>query len=168
MAKKRPRRQPKKRNIDVIETQALLLVDENGTERARLSTYGGLTSLQFFDDDRSPRLTLQLDDTGANITLLGANRAFGIRLSAHESANLIELYDAQGVPCIQIAMPTVSERPSPHRKPSADPDVASAPRPVVHVIDWHAGCGRSLVHGTTWEARRSEPEPRSEEPPHDR
>ena len=156
MAKKRPKRQPKKLNIDVIQTQALVLVDENGTERASLSTYGGLTSLQFFDDDRSPRLTLQLDDTGANMTFLGANRAFGIRLSAHETANLIELYDAQGVPCIQIAMPTVSEPPSPHREPNADGDGACPPGPVLNVIDWHAGRGQSLFHGTTWEARRGE------------
>ncbi|MDM4019636.1 hypothetical protein, partial [Roseiconus lacunae] len=70
MANKRPKRQSKKLSIDVVETQAIVLVDEYGTERAKVSCsggeggMGGMTAVQINDDTGRPRLELQVDPQG--------------------------------------------------------------------------------------------------------
>ncbi len=112
MAKKRLKRQPKKLSIDVIETQAIVIVDEYGSERATVSCSGGdggkggMTLIQINDDAGRPRLELQVDSNGnPNIRLSTPNDGSGVSLGVNdESGNGISVGDYKGNSCILIGV----------------------------------------------------------------
>lgn len=113
MAKKKSKRQPSKLRVDVIETQAIVLIDEYGNERATVSSSGGsggkggFTVIQINDDGGRPRLELQVDPHGnPSIRLSTPNDGSGISMSVNDGiGNGISIGDCEGKPCITIGMP---------------------------------------------------------------
>ncbi len=135
MAKTRPKRDPKKLTIDVIETRAIVLVDEYGNERATVSCsvgadgVGGFTVIQIKDDAGRPRLELQVDPDGnPGIRLVTSNGAPGVSISVTAGQGTgMTITDLNGKPCISLGVP---------HPDSGDP---RSPRPAIDVID---ECGR--------------------------
>lgn len=131
MAKRRPKRDPKKLTIDVIEARAIVLVDEYGNERATVSCsvgaggVGGFTVIQIKDDAGRPRLELQVDPDGnPGIRLVTSTGASGVSISANAGqGNGMSIADMDGKPCISLGVP---------HPDSGDP---RAPRPAIDVID---------------------------------
>lgn len=131
MAKKKPKRQPKKLAIDVIEAQAFVLVDEYGTERASLSCSGGNegagghTVVHVNDDMGRPRITLQVDDRGnPSICLFTRNSAPGVSMVVNTGqGNGLSITDSEGKPCIMVGVP------------GPESDDPRAPTPEITVID---------------------------------
>jgi hypothetical protein len=143
MAKKRPKRQPKKLSIDVIETRALVLVDEYGTERASVSCFGGdggkggFTLIQINDDDGRPRLELQVDQNGnPGIRLSTPNGGSGVSISINDPhGNGLSIGDSEGNPCIMLGVP------------HPDSDDPRGPHPIIDVLDRHGRRGWSVFGG---------------------
>lgn len=109
MAQKRPKRQPTKLTIDVIETRVLSLVDEFGNQRANLfcsSGEQGMTIIQLNDDSGRPRLELQVDWEGnPSIRLMQANGQLGISMAANRgNGNGISICDAEGAPSVRLGI----------------------------------------------------------------
>ena len=131
MKKKRPKRQPKKLCIDVIETQAIVLVDEYGTERATFSCSGGdggkggFTVVQINDDNGRPRIELQVDENGNPcIRLLTPNDGSGVSMAVNDGVgNGLSIGDFEGKPCIMIGIP------------HPDSDDPRGPHPDITLID---------------------------------
>jgi hypothetical protein len=131
MTKKRPKRDPKKLTIDVIEARAIVIVDEFGNERATLSCsvgpggVGGFTVIQIKDDHGRPRLELQVDPQGnPGIRLVAPNGGSGVSMSVTDGqGNGISIADFESKPCISLGIPHPDSR---------DP---RGPRPVIDVID---------------------------------
>lgn len=127
MAKKLPKRDPKKLSIDVVEARAIVLVDEFGIERATLSCTGGesgrraMTVLQINDDDGRPRLELQVDPNGnPSIRLATPNDAAGISLAvSNHSGNGISVGDSEGRACITLSVP----HPGSNYPPGSHPEI---------------------------------------------
>lgn len=113
MAKKRPKRQPKKLTVDVVEARAFVLVDEYGVERASLSCFGGdggtggWTVIHINDDDGRPRLTLQVDDHGnPSLCLFTRNNSPGVAMAVNNGhGNGLSITDWQGKSCIMLGIP---------------------------------------------------------------
>lgn len=133
MPKKRPKRDPKKLTIDVIEARAIVLVDEYGNERVTVSCnagadgIGGFAVIQIKDDSGLPRLELQVDGQGnACIRLITPNGGSGVSIAAADGqGNGMSIADFEGKPCISLGVP---------HPDSGDP---RAPRPAIDVIDEH-------------------------------
>ena len=131
MAKKRPKRQPKKLAIDVIEAQSIVLVDEYGTERARLSCLGGnggtggYTVIHVNDDTGRPTITLQVDGRGnPSICLFTRNSAPGVSMAVNSAqGNGLSIGSSEGKPCIMMGVP------------GPESDDPRAPTPEITVID---------------------------------
>lgn len=131
MAKRRPKRDPKRLTIDVIEARAIVLVDEYGNERATVSCtvadggMGGFTVIQIKDDAGRPRLELQVDPDGnPGIRLFTSTGASGVSIAATAGrGNGMSISDMDGRPGISLGVP---------HPDSGDP---RAPRPASDVID---------------------------------
>lgn len=110
MAKRRPKRDPNKLTIDVIEARVIVLVDEYGNERATISCSvgadgrGGSTVIQVSDDAGRPRLELQVDREGnPGIRLSTPTGASGVSISVNAGhGNGMSIADKDGLPCIEI------------------------------------------------------------------
>lgn len=112
MGKKRPKRQPKKITTDVIETQALSLVDEYGIERASLSCAGGdggrggSTQVQLNDDQGTPKLSLEIGPDGnPYVTLFGAGGEPAVNVGINDAGPGITVRDGRSSASIQLAVP---------------------------------------------------------------
>lgn len=148
MAKKRPKRLPKKLAVDVIEAQLIVLVDEYGTERARLSCSGGdggaggYTVVHVNDDTGRPTITLQVDDRGnPSICLFSRSSAPGVSMAvSRELGNGLSISNTEGKPCIMMGVPGPE---------SGDP---RGPTPEITVIDekgrktWSVFGGEFPIH----------------------
>jgi hypothetical protein len=143
MGKKRPRRQSKKLSVDVIETQAIVLVDEYGTQRATVSCSGGdggkggFTVIQINDDRGRPRLELQVDSSGnPSIRLSTPNDGCGVSMAVSDGhGNGLSVGDSDGKPCIMIGVP---------HPDSNDP---RGPHPEITLIDELARRGWTAFDG---------------------
>lgn len=144
MKKKSKRRQTCKLNIDVLETRSIVLVDEFGKQRARLSCdggdggVGGFTHIQINDDRGQPRIELQVDTAGnASIRLATSNDGSGVSMAVNEgSGNGLSIGDHEGKPQITLAIP---------HPDSGDPRGA---QPDITVIDNQSRRGWSALNGT--------------------
>lgn len=113
MKKKKLTKQPSTLTVDVIQTRALVLVDEYGKERARLMCaggdggIGGLTAIQVLDDAGRARIELQVDPNGNPIIrLLTPNGGQGVAVAVTEGlGNGIALGNHEGVPSIILGVP---------------------------------------------------------------
>lgn len=113
MTKRRLKRQPRKLCIDVVETQAIVLVDKYGTQRATVSCYAGdggkgsCTVIQINDDNGRPRLELQVDPHGnPSIRLSNPNDGAGISMAVSDgNGNGLSIGDFEGKPCIMMGIP---------------------------------------------------------------
>ena len=142
MGKKRPKRQPKKLSVDVVEARQIVLVDEFGTERASLfclggdGGIGGYTTIQLNGDDGRPRLELQVDAKGSCIRLLNPNDSSGVSLAVQfGECNGIFIGDGGGRTCITLGIhdPKSNHPPGPH--------------PDIHIIDERTGRFWSAMDG---------------------
>ncbi len=52
------------RSADVVTAREFVLVDDNGSQRARLGTYEGMTALQLFDSQDNMRIALHVYGDG--------------------------------------------------------------------------------------------------------
>lgn len=144
MAKKRPKRQPSRVSVDVLETRAIVLVDEYGSERVSLCCSGGdggkggSTVIHINDDRGRPRLTLQVDSLGnPSICLFTPENAPGISLAVnHDHGNGIGITDVQGTSQIVMGIPG----PKSNDPRGCQPDIT--------VIDARGGRVWSVFQGT--------------------
>jgi hypothetical protein len=130
MAKKRPKREPKKLSIDVVEARAIVLVDEYGNERVSLSCSGeagGFTVIHINDGQGRPSLTIQVDDQGnAGICLFNRDNSTGVSLGVNNGrGNGLSVADPSGQPCIILGAP------------GPDSDDPRGPSPEITVLDSH-------------------------------
>lgn len=107
--KRRTRRTPSKLSADVIETQAISLVDATGKQRA-IITCGlddenrGFTVVHLNDDQGRPRITLQVDDAGhPSIVLFTADNATAVSFAANSVGNGLAINGVGG--CISLGVP---------------------------------------------------------------
>ncbi len=113
MAKKRVKRQPKKLSVDVIEAQSITLVDEYGSERAKLACsggeggIGGFTYICLNDDEGHPKITLQVDDQGnPSIALYTRNNSSGVSMAVNDShGNGLVIHGSDGKTHIMLGVP---------------------------------------------------------------
>lgn len=113
MAKKRLKRKPKKLSVDVIETQSIILVDEYGSERAKLSCsggdggIGGFTYISLNDDEGHPKITLQVGDHGnPSITLYTRNNSSGVSMAVNNGhGNGLAIHGSHSKSCIMLGVP---------------------------------------------------------------
>jgi hypothetical protein len=80
MAKKRRRKIPSKLSIERLEVGMIVLVDEQGVERAMLTCSTGpeigcATWLHMNDEQGRPRLSLQVNELGSSVCLYSQNDA---------------------------------------------------------------------------------------------
>ena len=133
MGKKKPKRQPKKLAVDVIEAQQIILVDEYGTQRASLSCSGGdgdaggYTVIHIKDDEGRPRIMLQVDDQGNPcICLFTRNNSPGVSMAVdHGHGNGLTICDSEGKPCIMLGIG------------GPDSNDPRSPEPEITMIDEH-------------------------------
>ncbi len=130
MAKKRPRREPNKLSIDVVEARAIVLVDEYGNERVSFSCSGeagGHTVIHVNDGQGRPSLTIQVDHQGnASISLFNQNKSSGISLAVNNGrGNGLGVADPSGTPCIVLGAP------------GPESDDPRGPHPEITVLDTH-------------------------------
>jgi hypothetical protein len=123
MKKKHPTKQPSTLTVDVVQTRAIVLVDEYGKERARLMCsggdggIGGLAAIQIIDDAGRPRIEIQVDQTGnPSIRLLTPRNGNGVTLAVNEGiGNGIAVGSHEGLPSIILGVPhPESKDPSQH------------------------------------------------------
>jgi hypothetical protein len=143
MGKKRPKRQPKKLNVDIVETQAIVLVDEFGTERASLSCSGGdggaggHTVVHLHDDEGRPRITLQVDDQGnPSMCLFNCSNSPGVSMAANgDRGNGLKICDADGKSVIMLGIP------------GPESDDPRGPKPDITVFDEQGGTQWTVSDG---------------------
>ena len=125
MGKKRRKRQPKKITTDVIETQALSLVDEYGIERASLSCTGGkggCTLVRLNDDQGTPKLSLEIGPDGKPyVTLFAAGGEAAVNVGINDAGLGMGIRDSQSSASIQLAVPTRAQ----------DSSIGNAPQIII-------------------------------------
>lgn len=123
MGKKRPKRQPKKLSVDVVEAQHISLVDEFGTQRMNLyctggeGGVGGSAVVQINGDDGRPRIELQVYPTAASISLLNDNLSTGVSFAVnYDQSNGMCISTVDGKPCIMLGIsgPKSNDPRGPH------------------------------------------------------
>lgn len=133
-------RQQKKLAVDVLEAQTINLVDEHGTTRASLSCggdsegSGGFSVVHLLDDERRPRISLQVDNLGdPSVILWTQENAPAVGLSVRsERGTGLTIGDLEGKPCIMMGVP--------------GPGDPRNPTPEIRVID-EDGCREWSVFG---------------------
>lgn len=143
MAKKRPKRQPKKLSIDVVEAQQIALVDEFGTKRASLSCSGGhgggssFVVIHLNDDQGSPKISLQVGSDGVpSICLFTPNNAPGVSMAVNPEGIGMSISDTEGKPCIQLGV--AGPKTQDPRGPGPEICVHDEPRKAVWSYKEHA------------------------------
>jgi hypothetical protein len=104
MAKKRPRREPKKLTIDTIEARSISLVDEFGKERVMMACSGGdgesggCTVIHIYNGKGQIALTIQVEDQGdPHIALFNRDGSSGVTLGVNDPRGSgVRVADAQG------------------------------------------------------------------------
>jgi hypothetical protein len=99
----------RKVTADVIETGAILLLDEKGKKRAQLACMSndhcedGYVVAHLYDGDGRPRITLQVSEEGASIQLWNRSNSPCVSLGViQERGNGITICDAEGKPMIDL------------------------------------------------------------------
>lgn len=111
----------RKVTADVIETGAILLVDEKGQKRAQLTCMSsdhcedGYVVAHFYDGAGRPRITLQVNEEGSSIQLWNRLNSPCVSLGViEERGNGVTICDAEGKPMINLGA-NGSEASGPNR-----------------------------------------------------
>ncbi len=115
---------------DMVEARSVILVDQDGIERAYLGCEAatddmdGFSLLHLKDPSGMPRVSIQLSDCGeAAISFFQADGTKRIGLVVSEGGSGIGVEDQDGQPCVQMgirdnpeAIPELSVRDSKHQR----------------------------------------------------